>query len=134
MGRFPKPCLDCKKLTAGDSRCQSCEQTFYNSPHQVQRREARAQHKASLYDRNYANRRKEIKATATVCYLCLKPYTLTDPLETDHLYPKLGNESPLLPAHRTCNNKKSNRALDELDISEFPGVTYALRLFPPTRF
>ena len=133
MGAFPKPCLDCGKLTGGNSRCQVCETNHFNSPRQVERRQARRAHKAHLYTRTYQLQAKQVRESATLCYLCEQPFTPSDPPEADHLYPSMRSTSPLLAAHRTCNNKKSNRDVTELDSSEWPGLKRVLKVFPPSQ-
>ena len=80
-------------------------------PIKLQARQAKKQH---LYGGDYKARAKLVRATATNCYLCGGPFTATDLPEADHLYPELGNQSPLLAAHGVCNRRKGNRNLNQL--------------------
>lgn len=131
---LPKPCLDCGTLTTNQSRCGVCQQKRDASPSQQQRKLARRMKKAMLYDSMYQHRAKLIRDSAVECYLCLNPFTQVDPPEADHLYPALGSSSPLLPAHRTCNNRKGNKSVDQLSPLDWPGLDRALKMFPPSRY
>ena len=133
MKRLPRPCLDCGVLTTNPSRCDRHQEQAelrraYRQANNLQRKEK----KSRLYSKDYQARAKRIRETATVCYLCLQPKTESDPLQVDHLYPELFDSSPLLPAHRSCNNRKGNTPLDQLTPSEWPGLENALRMFPPS--
>lgn len=52
-----------------------------------------------------------------ICYLCGKPITRIKDLSQDHVVCKaqggLTIESNLLPAHKICNNRKSNMSIVE---------------------
>lgn len=136
MPRFPRPCLDCGLLTTNPSRCDT-----HQTANQVQRQLrqdsdiARRIKKARLYgssgQSSYAKQSKALRETATHCYLCLQPKTETNKLEADHIYPSLFDQSPLLPAHRTCNNSKGNRGIDELNLGDWVGLEAALKTYPP---
>lgn len=132
MQRLPRPCLDCGVLTTNPSRCDrhqadADQRRAYRQANNLQRKEK----KTRLYSKDYQLRAKRIRETATVCYLCLEHKRADDPLQVDHLYPELFDSSPLLPAHRSCNNRKGNTPLDELNPNEWPGLDNALRMFPP---
>jgi hypothetical protein len=58
----------------------------------------------------YRRARQHIKDTATHCHLCKQAFTDRKDITADHLLP--GNpDSPLLPAHRTCNSKRGNKPM-----------------------
>ena len=133
MKRLPRPCLDCGVLTSNPSRCDRHQaEADQRRAYRQENNLARKIKKARLYSSKYQAQARALRATATTCYLCLKQRTETDPLEADHLYPSLYDQSPLLAAHRSCNNSKGNRAVNELDSSEWPGVEQALKMFPPS--
>lgn len=118
-GRFPKPCLVCGALTDGETRCQRHQAEYLQNN---ERKLARKIKKARLYGGRYNTQARAIRATAKLCYLCGGAPSLTDPIEADHLYPSLGGASPLAPAHRSCNSRKGNRDVSDLDPAEWPGL------------
>lgn len=139
MKRFPRPCLDCGALTTNPSRCpthQIAQETKrqLRQDSNIERKIKKARLYGSTGQTGYRVRAKAIRDTATHCYLCLKPKTETNKLEADHIYPSLFDQSPLLPAHRSCNNSKGNRGIDQLHPSEFIGVELALRAYPPEMY
>jgi hypothetical protein len=105
---FNKPCIICGVLSKG-TRCPEHEKEV------AQRKEAARQKdpthrakKATLYGYAHQKARKIVKATATECWICKQPFTATDSIDADHLYP--GDPySPLLPAHAKCNRSRGNR-------------------------
>lgn len=99
---FNKPCLGCGVLVRGVSYCGPCQPPKRTTP----QRDAK---KRELYGGTYKARAKQVRDTATHCYLCGQPFTHTDQIEADHIDPTLGHHSPLAPAHRICNRNKSNR-------------------------
>ena len=95
---FNKPCLKCGQLTRA-SYCDGCRPVKVDSPE----RKARKQQK---YGGDYRRRAQAVKATATHCHICNQPFQHGDQIEADHILPT--PDSPLAPAHRQCNRKKSN--------------------------
>ena len=100
MTRLPRPCLDCGTLTTNGPRCEA---------HALQAERARSRqrgrrHYTGTYDRDA----KQLRATATACHWCPRPFTDTDPVTADHLLPG-DPASPLVPAHRSCNSSRGNR-------------------------
>jgi hypothetical protein len=94
--RFQRPCLICGQLTLNRSRCDTHEAEF-----QAKRDKAR-EPKRQHYKGNYQARAKKVRESATMCYLCGQGYKPNDPFQADHVI--AGNpNSPLLPAHRSCN-------------------------------
>ena len=110
MPRFRRQCLECHELTF-ESRCEKHASEYarkrearYNTPE----RQAK---KKFLYGADYKRKRAWVLATATHCHLCGKAFTQTSEIETDHLYPELGSQSPLAAAHRSCNQQRGNKPL-----------------------
>lgn len=130
-GKFPKPCLECGALTNGESRCETHHKIYLQDRATRPGNLARRMKKAKLYNSRYQAQSKQIRATATHCYLCGDAATPSDPIEADHLYPSLADASPLAGAHRSCNNKKAGRDVSDLDPSEWPGLRRLGRLDPP---
>jgi 5-methylcytosine-specific restriction protein A len=97
-----RPCLTCHRLTINPRRCDTCQATW-----QAQRPKPYRPH----YRGNYAARAKAVRETATQCWICGEGARVDDPWTADHVHP--GDTSPdalLLPAHRTCNSRRGNRA------------------------
>jgi hypothetical protein len=109
MGRFPKPCLVCGNLTQGLSRCE-VHQAEWQTIENLRLKEMKAK-RINLYDNNYRQRAKLVRATAVYCHLCGDPARPNDPFTADHLV--AGDpESELAPAHRSCNSRRGNKPLD----------------------
>lgn len=108
--KFNQPCLDCGRLSPA-TRCPE-HQRAYNQ-RQAERYETaeRKEKKRNLYNSQYRKQAKLIKAIATHCHLCGKPFTPNDQIDADHLFPELGNLSPLAPAHASCNRSRGNKPL-----------------------
>lgn len=94
MNHFPKPCIKCGTLTKLGSYCNQ-----------------HLQQKQGLYNNaRYRKHREYIRATATHCHICKQPFTDRKQISADHIEP--GNlESPLLPAHISCNSKRGDKPL-----------------------
>lgn len=91
-----KPCIDCGQVTAS-TRCPSCLKTKQGGrvrPH---------------YSGDYAARAKAVRDTAQVCWICGEQEKPGDPWQADHVIPG-APDSPLAPAHRSCNIARSNRS------------------------
>lgn len=86
----PRPCLDCQQLTH-DTRCPDC-----------------AKRRNRIWRGEYLKQAKQVREQATVCWICGEGARPDDPFTADHLLPANPN-SPLLPAHRTCNSRRGNR-------------------------
>jgi hypothetical protein len=105
--RFMKPCLDCGQLSR-NNRCDTHQAVINQKKERKRDTPERRAKKRTYYNADYQRRAKLVRQTATLCHLCGEGPRIGDPWEADHVYPGDPN-SPLLPAHRTCNNKKSNR-------------------------
>jgi len=107
MPKFKRPCLVCGNLSY-KSHCEIHEiqrkrehDAKYNTPE-------RKIKKKLLYGGDYQKRRAQALANATHCYLCKEQFKPSDQVESDHLVP--GDPySPLVPAHRLCNQRKGNK-------------------------
>ena len=106
--RFPRPCLSCNQLhrDSGDY-CVDCRKAREREKENNPKRKA---HKAGLYNAEYQRLAKLVRANAVTCHLCNKGYIQGDPWTADHL--DAGNpNSPLAPAHRSCNSRRGNKPL-----------------------
>lgn len=104
--RFQRPCIDCGQLSYG-SRCDTHEQERKAKRPRTPDSEERKAKKRLLYNSDYRRRAKLVRQNAIECHLCGGGYNPLDPWEADHVYPSDPN-SILLPAHRSCNRRKSN--------------------------
>lgn len=60
------------------------------------------------YAGDYKRRAKVVRDNAITCWICHKGFTVLDPPTADHYFPGNPN-SPLLPAHRSCNSSRGNQ-------------------------
>ena len=109
---FPKPCLKCKALFKARSEyCDACrlERKPRTPAPRIESAERKAR-KALLYGGDYRERARVVRLTATHCHICKEPFTDANRhlIQADHLIPGNPN-SPLAPAHRSCNARKGNR-------------------------
>jgi len=110
MPRFRRQCLDCPELTF-ETRCEKHASEYNRRREREKNTPGRVAKKRYLYGGNYKAKRAEVLAGATYCHLCGQAFTQTDQIETDHLYPELGHNSPLAASHRRCNASRGNRPL-----------------------
>ena len=114
MSRFPQPCSECGKLTAGSARCDQHEREYQARRNRSQGDRAnnpqRLARKSQLYNHAYRQEAKRIKETATHCHICRQAFVEGDKIEADHLFAGVA-DSPLAPAHRRCNQSRGNRPL-----------------------
>lgn len=101
MAGFPKPCIECGKLTNGNTRCDK-HQGILSA--KINAKKAQRIH----YKGDYRKRAKAVRDSATNCWICGDGYRQDDPFQADHLIPTDPN-SLLLPAHASCNAKRGNR-------------------------
>jgi hypothetical protein len=102
--KFKKPCLDCGALSY-NSRCDIHTRRI------AQLKDVRrAEHKKTLYNKDYKNAARNVRETAIVCHLCGDGARANDPWQADHL--NAGDpQSPLAAAHRSCNASRGNKPL-----------------------
>ncbi len=94
-----RPCLNCGTLT-NHTRCIICQRAH----DKIKNNKPKPAHRRGSYQR----RAKQVVAQATHCWLCGKGAIINDPFTADHVI--AGDpESPLLPAHRSCNSRRGNR-------------------------
>ena len=98
---FKRPCLNCGVLVAQGNRCAT-HQTQYQATID-QRRKPNRQH----YNSDYKRRAKQVRESAQTCWICKEGYKPNDPWTADH-YHAGQVDSPLLPAHRSCNSRRGN--------------------------
>lgn len=117
-GRFRKPCLTCGVLTDGGSRCERHEAEYKRKRNQRLDSLDRIAKKRLKYNSEYQRRarlvRQQARAVPTQCHICKQIIQPHEPVNADHLYPELLNESPLLPAHARCNQSRGNKPLTDL--------------------
>ena len=91
MSRFPKPCLDCGVLTKGGNRCEEHE-NLVKSIH---------------------NAKRNLVKKATGQYSGSYRARANDTWVADHVNPgDNGDTALLLPAHKSCNEKRGNKPLE----------------------
>jgi len=73
----------------------------------MQRIEVNRSQKRNHYKGNYKARAKLIRDNAQICWLCNQGPINDDPWTADHYFPGEA-DSPLLPAHRSCNSRRKN--------------------------
>ena len=99
---FKRPCLDCGVLTDTGNRC-SIHQSQYQA-----RLDERKKPNRKHYSGDYRKRAKIVRETAIQCWLCGEGARDGDPFTADHYFPGVA-DSPLLPAHRSCNSRRGNQ-------------------------
>lgn len=92
-----RPCIACGTLGTA-SYCQPCEAE--------REREESKRRGQRHYVGGYRKRAAQVRASATVCWLCGEGARgEADPWTADHVVP--GDPySPLAPAHRSCNSRR----------------------------
>jgi hypothetical protein len=98
-----RPCLRCGVPTLAGSLCPG---------HLAEGERERSKRRGSRhYTGDYQRRAGGVRASATECWICHEGFRENDPWTADHLYP--GEvDSPLLPAHRSCNSRRGNKKVD----------------------
>jgi 5-methylcytosine-specific restriction endonuclease McrA len=109
VSKFPKPCLDCGRLTTGGNRCVVHQQRVEDL-HEAKR--AQIKKATGQYSGDYRKRAAQVRATALVCHLCGDGFRLSDPWVADHVDASShGDIAELRAAHRSCNAKRGNKPL-----------------------
>ena len=104
---FNKPCIICGTLSRG-TRCAEHQQELDKRKQAAKESDPTYRlKKNTLYGYTHQKARRIVKATATECWICKQPFTTTDNIDADHLYPG-DPHSPLLPAHAKCNRSRGN--------------------------
>jgi hypothetical protein len=81
-----------------DTRCSDCLSEW-----NARRNRARTHYKG-----DYQKRARQVRELADRCWLCGEGARIDDPWTADHVVPS-HPDSPLLPAHRSCNSRRGNR-------------------------
>ena len=76
----------------------------------LQSKRAEKKRETGQYSGDYRRRAKIVRDTALLCHICKEGLRLDDPFQADHLIPADPN-SPLAPAHRSCNIRRGNKPL-----------------------
>jgi hypothetical protein len=106
--RFQKPCRICGLLSL-DPLCE-VHTAQAKAVHEARRAMRKAQ--TGQYGGDYARRAKAVRESAISCHICGKERREDDPFEADHVVAGSdGNTAQLLPAHRSCNRRRSNKPL-----------------------
>ena len=100
--QFARPCLDCGTLTKTGNRCPD-HARIVDREKEARRKPNRAHYKGA-----YTKQAKIVRDNATICWICKQGPKLNDPWTADHIFPGVPN-SPLLPAHRSCNSRRGNK-------------------------
>lgn len=93
-------CIKCGTLTLDGSYCNDCSL----AAERIRSRQRGTRH----YTGDYRKRAAEVRANAVECWLCHEGAKADDPWTADHVVPGKV-DSPLLPAHRSCNSRRGNR-------------------------
>lgn len=109
VSRFPKPCLDCGRLTTGGNRCV-VHQKRVEDLHEIKRSQVKKE--TGQYSGSYRKRAADVRANAIVCHLCGEGARVADPWVADHIDPAShGDTADLRAAHRSCNARRGNKPL-----------------------
>jgi len=111
MPRFNQPCTVCGALSRAGSLCPPHQQEAKGKKDKAKASRTDTARKSQLYNYAYRQEAKRVKAEATHCHICSKAFTEDDRVEADHLIAGMIG-SPLAAAHRLCNQRRGNRALD----------------------
>ena len=107
--KFPKPCRICGVLSLDPLCPPHTEQA--KKIHEARRAIRKAE--TGQYKGDYYRRARAVREAAILCHLCGEGRKENDPFEADHVVPaSSGNTGELLPAHRSCNRRRSNKPLD----------------------
>jgi RNA polymerase subunit RPABC4/transcription elongation factor Spt4 len=109
MSRFPKPCIDCGRLTPpGQSRCITHQQRV-DDLNTIRR--AAIKKKTNQYGGKYQALSRIVREQTIVCAICGEGARYGDPFEADHIVPstEVTDISQLQGVHRSCNQHKSNK-------------------------
>lgn len=92
-------------MSRNGSRCPEHQQSRdrYVDMAKAARKKATGQ-----YAGDYRRRAKAVRESATVCWLCGGGVRPNDPWQADHVVPG-DPDSPLAPAHRSCNAARGNK-------------------------
>ena len=109
--KFRRPCIECGQL--GEPGYSRCPQHQTQIEQKMADRRRQVKQNTQQYTGPYNRLAKIIRQTATICHLCGQGPKPNDPWEADHLNPgtPVTQLADLAPAHRTCNQNRSNKPL-----------------------
>lgn len=105
--KFKRPCLDCGELTTNKSRCDVHQKRIDDL---INARRYQVKKATGQYSGDYRQRAKAVRDAATVCHLCGEGPRVNDVWTADHLIPG-DPDSPLAPAHKSCNSRRGSKPL-----------------------
>lgn len=105
-------CIDCGTPGTTGTRCNKCDGAHRVKVNRKQTVLRRSRGGRPQYSGAWARQARAIRDNATVCWLCGDGPRDDDPWQADHLLPASmgGTGGPALPAHRSCNIARSNKA------------------------
>ena len=115
MAGFPKPCIECGRLTLGGTRCEThrLEREMIREALRPNRQRPNKPYRPH-YTGDYVKRARQVRQNAQYCHLCHDGPRYNDPWTADHVI--AGDPtSPLLAAHRSCNSRRGNKPLTPPD-------------------
>ena len=115
MAGFPKPCIECGRLTLGGTRCEThrLEREMIREALRPNRLRPNKPYRPH-YTGDYVKRARQVRQNAQYCHLCHDGPRYNDPWTADHVI--AGDPtSPLLAAHRSCNSRRGNKPLTPPD-------------------
>ena len=92
-------------MTRNGSRCPEHQQS---RDRYVDMAKAARKRVTGQYAGDYRKRAKAVRDSANVCWLCGGGVRPNDPWQADHVIPG-DADSPLAPAHRSCNAARGNK-------------------------
>ena len=115
MKGFNTPCLVCGVLVRGATKCPKHQAEAEKSrPNSLERLAVKKQRYNAEYQKVSRQMRAAARSGTVECYICGVIMSPTDEIQIDHVYPALGNQSPLLPVHGRCNRAKGNKPPENL--------------------
>ena len=99
---FNRPCLDCGVLTNKSNRCPTHDKLHKDKWNN------RTKPFRKHYSGDYYKRARLVRQNAVVCWICKQGYKPDDMWTADHVFPGV-EDSPLLPAHKSCNSRRGNK-------------------------
>lgn len=111
--QFATPCLVCGTLTRQGNRCEIHQAEMNQAIRKRLDGLPKRPDKRDKYGGSYKSRAKAVKQYALdnnlPCPLCGQPLTVGGIIHADHVYPAMGQASPLQAVHAKCNLSKGNR-------------------------
>jgi hypothetical protein len=106
-----RPCLDCGHPTNAE-RCEPCATRFNRGRYAQQTVARKTNGGRPQYGAGWTAYSKQVRATATRCWICGNGPNPNDPWQADHIQPvsqRGGGTGAAAPAHRSCNIARANK-------------------------